>query len=191
MTGRSQTRVDDTMLPEAAARDLLIVDDDQRFCDRLARAMERRGFAVRTAYNVADGLALARQLAPRYAVVDLRLDDGSGLEVVQALREARADARVIVLTGYGNIATAVAAVKVGATDYLPKPADADQVEAALLERGEALPPPPCNPMSADRVRWEHIQRVYELCDRNVSETARRLNMHRRTLQRILAKRSPK
>ncbi|MEQ9608552.1 MAG: ActR/PrrA/RegA family redox response regulator transcription factor, partial [Kiloniellaceae bacterium] len=165
--------------------------DDQRFCDRLARAMERRGFAVQTAYNVADGLALARRLAPRYAVVDLRLDDGSGLEVVQALREARDDARVIVLTGYGNIATAVAAVKVGATDYLPKPADADQVESALLERGEALPPPPCNPMSADRVRWEHIQRVYEQCDRNVSETARRLRMHRRTLQRILAKYAPR
>jgi two-component system response regulator RegA len=172
-------------------RDLLIVDDDQRFCDRLARAMERRGFAVRTAYTVADGLALARQIAPAYAVVDLRLDDGSGLEVVQTLRAARHDARVIVLTGYGNIATAVAAVKVGATDYLPKPADADQVEAALLERGEALPPPPCNPMSADRVRWEHIQRVYEQCDRNVSETARRLRMHRRTLQRILAKYAPR
>ncbi|MGF1592333.1 MAG: ActR/PrrA/RegA family redox response regulator transcription factor [Kiloniellaceae bacterium] len=191
MTGGTHTQGDDTVLPEAAARNLLIVDDDQRFCDRLARAMERRGFAVRTAYNVADGLALARQLAPSYAVVDLRLDDGSGLEVVQALREARADARVIVLTGYGNIATAVAAVKVGATDYLPKPADADQVEAALLERGEALPPPPCNPMSADRVRWEHIQRVYEQCDRNVSETARRLRMHRRTLQRILAKYAPR
>ena len=141
------------------------------------------------------------ELVPERAVVTpgqpltvglhLRLDDGSGLQIVQALREARDDARVIVLTGYGNIATAVAAVKAGATDYLPKPADADQVEAALLERGEALPPPPNNPMSADRVRWEHIQRVYEQCDRNVSETARRLRMHRRTLQRILAKYAPK
>jgi len=179
--------------PEAlpAERHLLIVDDDQRFCDRLARAMERRDFTVHTAYSVSDGLALARQLAPDFAVVDLRLEDGSGLEVVQTLREARDDARIIVLTGYGNIATAVAAVKVGATDYLPKPADADQVEAALLERREALPPPPCNPMSADRVRWEHIQRVYEQCDRNVSETARRLRMHRRTLQRILAKYAPR
>jgi two-component system response regulator RegA len=184
-------RAEPALLPEAVPRDLLIVDDDQRFCDRLARAMERRGFAVRTAYSVAEGLALARQLAPGYAVVDLRLDDGSGLEVVQTLRDARHDARVIVLTGYGNIATAVAAVKAGATDYLPKPADADQVEAALLEWGEALPPPPCNPMSADRVRWEHIQRVYEQCDRNVSETARRLRMHRRTLQRILAKYAPR
>ncbi|WP_420346030.1 ActR/PrrA/RegA family redox response regulator transcription factor [Pelagibius sp.] len=183
------------MLNEAEARpeqrDLLIVDDDQRFCDRLARAMERRDFAVQTAYSVADGLALAQRAAPGYAVVDLRLEDGSGLEVVQALREAREDARIIVLTGYGNIATAVAAVKVGATDYLPKPADADQVEAALLEQEEVLPPPPCHPMSADRVRWEHIQRVYEQCDRNVSETARRLRMHRRTLQRILAKYAPR
>lgn len=174
-----------------APRDLLLVDDDERFCDRLARALARRGFVVQTAYSVADGLSLAERCAPGYAVVDLRLKDGSGLEVIQALREAREDARIIVLTGYGNIATAVAAVKVGATDYLPKPADADQVEAALLEQEEVLPPPPCNPMSADRVRWEHIQRVYEQCDRNVSETARRLRMHRRTLQRILAKYAPR
>ena len=193
MTGPSDTAAPGAVAPlsGAAPRELLIVDDDQRFCDRLARAMERRDFAVHTAYNVTDGLSLASRLAPSYAVVDLRLEDGSGLEVVQALREARQDARVIVLTGYGNIATAVAAVKAGATDYLPKPADADQVEAALLERAEALPPPPCNPMSADRVRWEHIQRVYEQCDRNVSETARRLRMHRRTLQRILAKYAPR
>jgi two-component system response regulator RegA len=191
MTGQVDSRSKQVTLPEAVAPQLLIVDDDQRFCDRLARAMERRGFAVETAYSVAEGLALAQRLAPSHAVVDLRLEDGSGLDVVQALRSARADARVIVLTGYGNIATAVAAVKVGATDYLPKPADADQVEAALLDRGEALPPPPCNPMSADRVRWEHIQRVYEQCDRNVSETARRLRMHRRTLQRILAKYAPR
>ncbi len=178
------------LAPEAA-RSLLIVDDDQRFCDRLALAMEKRGFTVTTAYEVAAGLAAAERLAPEYAVVDLRLSDGSGLDVVQALRKARDDARVVVLTGYGNIATAVAAVKVGAADYLPKPADADQVAAALLEQDDLLPPPPDLPMSADRVRWEHIQRVYEQCDRNVSETARRLRMHRRTLQRILAKYAPK
>ncbi|MEQ8355617.1 MAG: ActR/PrrA/RegA family redox response regulator transcription factor [Kiloniellaceae bacterium] len=189
--GATESEQSTADLHEAESRGLLIVDDDQRFCDRLARAMERRNFTVHTAYSVTEGLALAGRLAPNYAVVDLRLDDGSGLEVVQALREAREDARIIVLTGYGNIATAVAAVKAGATDYLPKPADADQVEAALLERGAALPPPPCNPMSADRVRWEHIQRVYEQCDRNVSETARRLRMHRRTLQRILAKYAPR
>jgi two-component system response regulator RegA len=124
-------------------------------------------------------------------VVDLRLEDGNGLEIVDALHRKRPDARAVVLTGYGNIATAVTAVKLGAVDYLSKPADADDVINALLATGETAPAPPENPMSADRVRWEHIQRVYELCDRNVSETARRLNMHRRTLQRILAKRSPR
>ncbi|MPY70963.1 MAG: ActR/PrrA/RegA family redox response regulator transcription factor [Alphaproteobacteria bacterium] len=172
-------------------RSLLIVDDDTAFRERLAKAMERRGFQVRTAESIADGLAAAREAAPAFAVLDLRLTDGSGLDIVPAIREARPDARIVMLTGYGNIVTAVAAVKAGAVDYLAKPADADQVEAALLARGGELPPPPDNPMSADRVRWEHIQRVYEQCDRNVSETARRLNMHRRTLQRILAKRAPR
>lgn len=170
---------------------MLIVDDDETFRRRLARAMERRGFAVTSAMSVAEGIAAARAQPAAFAVIDLKLDDGSGLDVVSALHEARAEARVVVLTGFGNIATAVAAVKAGAIDYLPKPADADEIEAALLADGAAKPPPPENPMSADRVRWEHIQRVYELCDRNVSETARRLNMHRRTLQRILAKHSPK
>lgn len=170
---------------------LLLVDDDEPFLRRLARAMEKRGFEVETADSVAAGKALATARPPAYAVVDLRLEDGNGLDVVEVLRERRPEARVIVLTGYGAIATAVAAVKIGATDYLSKPADANDVTAALLATGDELPPPPENPMSADRVRWEHIQRVYELCDRNVSETARRLNMHRRTLQRILAKRSPR
>ena len=173
-------------------RSLLIVDDDEPFRKRLARAMEKRGFEpVLTAESVAEGLANARTQPPAYAVIDLRLEDGNGLDVVEALREARPDSRVVVLTGYGAIATAVAAVKIGATDYLSKPADADDVEAALLSQPDDKPVPPENPMSADRVRWEHIQRVFELCDRNVSETARRLNMHRRTLQRILAKRSPR
>lgn len=172
-------------------RRLLIVDDDERFCSRLARALEQRGFAVEQANSVADALAAARRDPPEYAVVDLRLQDGSGLDVVQALREADENTRIVILTGYGNIATAVAAVKVGATDYLPKPADADQIVAALIAKEGDLPPPPENPMSADRVRWEHIQRVYEQCDRNVSETARRLRMHRRTLQRILAKYAPR
>jgi two-component system response regulator RegA len=172
-------------------RTLLIVDDDRPFRERLAKAMGGRGFDVRAAEGIAEGLAMVRESAPAYAVLDLRLLDGSGLDVVPAIREARPDARIVILTGYGNIATAVAAVKAGAVDYLAKPADADQVEAALLATGADLPPPPDNPMSADRVRWEHIQRVYEQCDRNVSETARRLNMHRRTLQRILAKRAPR
>ena len=170
---------------------LLLVDDDEAFVKRLAKAMEKRGFAVETAESVSAGKAIATARPPAYAVVDLRLEDGNGLDVVEALRERRPDARVVVLTGYGAIATAVAAVKIGATDYLAKPADATDVTNALLARQDELPPPPENPMSADRVRWEHIQRVYELCDRNVSETARRLNMHRRTLQRILAKRSPR
>ena len=170
---------------------LLLVDDDEPFLKRLAKAMEKRGFAVETAETVATGRAMAEARPPAYAVIDLRLEDGNGLDVVEIIRERRPDSRVVVLTGYGAIATAVAAVKVGATDYLSKPADANDVTAALLATDDALPPPPENPMSADRVRWEHIQRVYELCDRNVSETARRLNMHRRTLQRILAKRSPR
>lgn len=174
-----------------ADRSLLLVDDDEAFVKRLAKAMEKRGFLPETAGSVAQGRAIAVCRPPAYAVVDLRLEDGNGLDVVEALRERRPDCRVIVLTGYGAIATAVAAVKIGATDYLSKPADANDITNALLAKAEAMPAPPENPMSADRVRWEHIQRVYEMCDRNVSETARRLSMHRRTLQRILAKRSPK
>jgi two-component system response regulator RegA len=175
------------------ARDpsLLLVDDDEPFLRRLARAMEKRGFVPETADSVAAGKAIARARPPAYAVVDLRLEDGNGLDVVETLRERRPDCRIVVLTGSGAIATAVAAVKIGATDYLSKPADANDITNALLARSDALPPPPENPMSADRVKWEHIQRVFEQCDRNVSETARRLSMHRRTLQRILAKRSPR
>ncbi|MDX2287757.1 MAG: ActR/PrrA/RegA family redox response regulator transcription factor [Hyphomicrobiaceae bacterium] len=176
-------------LPEDAS--LIIVDDDNAFLQRLARAMESRGFAVRAAQSVAEGIELIRQQAPAFAVVDMRLEDGNGLDVIAELGRLRPNARAIVLTGYGNIATAVTAVKLGAVDYLAKPADADEVTDALLAPTNAKAPPPENPMSADRVRWEHIQRVYELCNRNVSETARRLNMHRRTLQRILAKRAPK
>jgi two-component system, response regulator RegA len=171
---------------------LLLVDDDKPFLTRLARAMESRGFAVRMADTVAEGIAEVKSKAPGFAVVDLRLSDGNGLDVIEALHAARPEARVVVLTGYGNIATAVTAVKLGAIDYLAKPADADAVYGALMsETAEARNALPENPMSADRVRWEHIQRVFELCNRNVSETARRLAMHRRTLQRILAKRAPK
>jgi two-component system response regulator RegA len=165
------------------SKSLLIVDDDMVYRQRLAVAMEKRGFIVRQAESVAGGIAAAKAEAPDYAVVDLRLN--------AEIRNANPDCRVVMLTGYGNIATAVAAIKHGAADYLPKPADADQVEAALLEDKTALPPPPEQPMTADRVRWEHIQRVFEQCDRNVSETARRLRMHRRTLQRILAKYAPR
>jgi two-component system, response regulator RegA len=171
---------------------LLIVDDDAPFRQRLARAMEARGFLVTAAETAEEAISLARKTPPAFAVVDLRLgQSGNGLDVIEVLHQARPDARVVMLTGYGNIATAVTAVKHGAIDYLSKPADADDVANALLARPNTKPAPPENPMSADRVRWEHIQRVYELCGQNVSETARRLNMHRRTLQRILAKRSPK
>ena len=172
-------------------RSLLIVEDDKAFLQRLARAMEARGFAVSMAESVADGLTQLESASPAFAVVDMRLEDGNGLDVISALKRRRPDARAIILTGYGNIATAVNAVKLGAVDYLSKPVDADDVVAALLALDGRKAEPPENPMSADRVRWEHIQRIYELCARNVSETARRLNMHRRTLQRILAKRAPK
>ena len=178
-------------LNDLSDRSLLIVEDDKPFLERLSRAMETRGFAVTSCDTVSDGLAQINKAAPAFAVVDMRLDDGSGIDVIAALKDVRPEARAVVLTGYGNIATAVTAVKLGAVDYLAKPADADDVYQALIAPGDAKAPPPENPMSADRVRWEHIQRVYELCNRNVSETARRLNMHRRTLQRILAKRAPK
>jgi len=174
-----------------ADRSLLIVEDDKSFLHRLSRAMEGRGFTVTTAQSVADGLNQLHSSSPAFAVVDMRLEDGNGLDVISALKRRRPDARAIVLTGYGNIATAVTAVKLGAVDYLSKPVDANDVVAALLSVDGRQADPPENPMSADRVRWEHIQRIYELCDRNVSETARRLHMHRRTLQRILAKRAPK
>jgi len=170
---------------------ILIVEDDDPFRTRLGRAMERRGFVPTLAGSIAEARSALAGPAPAYAVVDLRLEDGDGLEVVEMLRQRRADCRVVILTGYGAIATAVAAVKAGAVDYLSKPADADDIEKALLAPPGEKPEPPENPMSADRVRWEHIQRVYELCGHNVSETARRLGMHRRTLQRILAKRAPR
>ena len=189
--GSGSPCMDDITAELPADRSLLIVEDDKSFLLRLARAMEARGFAVTTAESVAEGLTNVGAKPPAFAVVDMRLGDGNGLDVISALKERRPDARAIVLTGYGNIATAVNAVKLGAVDYLAKPADADDVVAALLAGTSAKVAPPENPMSADRVRWEHIQRVYELCGRNVSETARRLNMHRRTLQRILAKRAPR
>jgi two-component system response regulator RegA len=174
-----------------ADKTLLLLDDDVAFRTRLGRALAARGFDVASTAGVVEAIDAARAKPPAFAVLDLRLDDGSGLSVVEELHRVRPDCKVVVLTGYGNIATAVAAVKAGAIDYLSKPADADDVVKALLALPDQKPTPPENPMSADRVRWEHIQRVYELCGHNVSETARRLNMHRRTLQRILAKRAPK
>ena len=179
------------MLENLIDKSLAIIDDDEPFVRRLSKAMEKRGFAVSHALNILEGKKLVTSAPPAFAVIDLKLSDGNGLEVVEQLRSVRPDSKIVVLTGYGAIATAVAAVKIGATDYLAKPADANDITNALLTDIDKKPPPPENPMSADRVRWEHIQRIYELCNRNVSETARRLNMHRRTLQRILAKRSPR
>ena len=172
-------------------KSLLIVDDDSPLRDRLSRAMEKKGFRVTQAESVKQGISKAINSPPAFAVVDLRLNDGNGLEVVKEIQKIKKNSRIVLLTGYGNIPTAVAAVKAGAIDYIPKPADADDVENALLASPETKAKPPENPMSADRVKWEHIHRVFELCNRNVSETARRLKMHRRTLQRILSKRSPK
>jgi len=172
-------------------KSLLILDDDDPFRNRLARAMEKKGFQVTEAKSVEEGLRIVAKTPTNFAVVDLRLEDGSGLEVVKSLHKVKKESRIVMLTGYGNLPTAVAAVKAGAIDYIAKPVDADDVEAALLASPESKAKPPENPMSADRVKWEHIHRVFELCNRNVSETARRLKMHRRTLQRILSKRSPR
>ena len=172
-------------------KSLLIVDDDNPFRERLSRAMEKKGFQVTQAESVKKGIASLSTIKPAFAVVDLRLNDGNGLEVVKEIQKLNTNSRIIMLTGYGNIPTAVAAIKHGAIDYLAKPADAEDVEKALLADPETKAQPPENPMTADRVKWEHIHRVFELCNRNVSETARRLKMHRRTLQRILSKRSPK
>ncbi len=178
-------------LDAVADKSLLIVDDDRAFCQRLARAMESRGFAVNAVSSVAEGLACVAEAPPAFAVIDMRLADGNGLDVMSELKARRPEARAVILTGYGNFVTAVTAVKLGAFDYLAKPADADEIFNALMATQHDKAALPENPMSADRVRWEHIQRIYELCGRNVSETARRLNMHRRTLQRILAKRAPR
>ena len=169
---------------------LVIVDDDQILSERLGKALERRGFEVTVINTVGEALEWIEDTHPDFAIIDLRLTDGNGLDVVQKIKDTCPDCRTVMMTAYGNIATAVSAVKAGAVDYLTKPADADAVEAVLLGDG-SRPPLPSRPMSAERVRWEHIQRIYEQCDRNVSETARRLSMHRRTLQRILAKYAPR
>jgi two-component system response regulator RegA len=178
-------------ISEFEDKSLLLVDDDNPFRERLARAMEKKGFQVSQAEGVQIGIESVKTKKPAFAVVDLRLNDGNGLEVVKEIQKNNSDSRIVMLTGYGNIPTAVAAIKEGAIDYLAKPADADDVEKALLADPNKKAAPPENPMSADRVKWEHIHRVFELCNRNVSETARRLKMHRRTLQRILSKRSPR
>ena len=178
-------------ISDFADKSLLIVDDDNPLRDRLARAMGKKGFHVTQAESVEKGINQAKNSPPAFAIIDLRLGDGSGVKVVEEIKKYKKDSRVVMLTGYGNIPTAVEAVKAGAIDYIPKPADADDVENALLASPKSKAIPPKDPMSADRVKWEHINRIFELCNRNVSETARKLKMHRRTLQRILSKRSPR
>ena len=191
MRGSNTTQTDQLKIEDFEDKSLLIVDDDDPLRNRLSRAMEKKGFTVQEAKTVTNALNMVKKSPPHFALVDLRLEDGNGLEVVKELSKVKKDSRIVMLTGYGNLPTAVAAVKAGAIDYIAKPVDADDVEAALLARPESKAKPPENPMSADRVKWEHIHRVFELCNRNVSETARRLKMHRRTLQRILSKRSPR
>ena len=185
------TNIELKKITDFADKSLLLVDDDNPFRERLARAMEKKGFEVIQAEGVKKGIDAVKSKKPAFAVVDLRLNDGSGLEVVREIQNSNENSRIVMLTGYGNIPTAVSAIKQGAIDYMSKPADADDVEKALLADPNKKAEPPENPMSADRVKWEHIHRVFELCNRNVSETARRLKMHRRTRQRILSKRSPR
>ena len=189
--GTEQEKTNLQKISDFADKSLLIVDDDNPLRDRLARAMGKKGFHVTQAESVEKGINQAKNSPPAFAIIDLRLGDGSGLKVVEEIKKYKKDSRVVMLTGYGNIPTAVEAVKAGAIDYIPKPADADDVENALLASPQSKAIPPKDPMSADRVKWEHINRIFELCNRNVSETARKLKMHRRTLQRILSKRSPK
>jgi two-component system response regulator RegA len=172
-------------------RSLLVVDPDRLLVNRLKQGFEARNYGVQTLETVSEALKAIAFRAPDCLVVEARLADGSGLDLVEALSNIRPDAKAIVLTGYGNIANAVAAIKRGATDYLAKPTDIETLHAALAGHSTGAAPAFDKPMSADRVRWEHIQRIFEQCDHNVSETARRLDMHRRTLQRILAKRAPR
>ncbi len=172
-------------------KELIIVDDDSPFRDRLSRSMEKKGFNVESFANTKDSRLRLNEKFFDFAIVDMRLEDGSGLELIKYIKSKSPDTKSLLLTGYGNIATAVAAIKSGAIDYLPKPAEIEQIYQALTSSKDMLPPPPNYPMTADRVRWEHIQRVFIQCNRNVSETARRLRMHRRTLQRILNKHAPR
>lgn len=174
-----------------AGETLLIVDDDEMFRTAFAKAMQRRGVRVHAVGAIADALSKASGSPPDYAILDLRLSDGNGLQLVRLLREISPAMRIVVATGYGSIASAVSAIKFGAADYLTKPVDVDHLLGILRGSGDsAIVEPASEPMTPERVRWEHIQRILLECDHNVSETARRLRMHRRTLQRVLAKHAP-
>ena len=171
-------------------RSLLLAEDDKPFREHLGQALEARGFSVTACENLTQSLAHLGDDPPAFAVIDLKLGDGNGLRIVELLKRKRPEARSVVLTGYGNIDIAVRAIKAGATNFLVKPADADDIVSALLATSEPAELP-ANIKSADRVWWEHIQRIYEMSGRNISEAARRLNLHRRSLQRILGKKAPK
>ena len=170
---------------------LIIIDDDHPFRERLAKSMKKKAFNVESFSDTKKSIQRINEKNFDYAIVDMRLEDGSGLELIKLIKNNNPKTKPLLLTGYGNIATAVAAIKFGAIDYLPKPAEIDQIYEALTSSKDILPLSPEYPMTANRVRWEHIHRVFVQCNRNVSETARRLRMHRRTLQRILNKHAPK
>lgn len=184
--------IDTTSLENPDRPDLLLVDDDDTFCQVMGLALTKRGFDVRIAHHVSEGERSAEQSPPEYAVVDLNMPGRSGLELVQRLKSLDENTRIVVLTGYASIATAVEAIKLGATHYLAKPADADDVVAAFQrESGDSGIAIEKRPISVARLEWEHIQKVLHECHGNISETARRLGMHRRTLQRKLVKRPVK
>ncbi len=170
---------------------LLIVDDDLPLREQLGRVMGRRGYEVTLASSLDEARIIMAEKSFHYAIVDMKLGDGYGLDLVDDIKAANQNVRIVMLTGYGNIATAVAAIKHGAVDYLTKPADADLIDNALKQIKGIDVALSDDLMSPDRVKWEHIQRVFSECNNNVSETARRLKMHRRTLQRILAKHAPR
>ncbi len=186
-TVRSPTEDAVRALPD---RSCLVVDDDAPFRQRLTSALTRRGFVVSVVGTALDGIEIARANPPTFAVIDLRLGQESGLDVVEALKANRPDTRSILLTGYGALPVAVSALRCGAQDVLTKPADIEDIINALIAEPSEMPEAPIHPASPEKVRWEHIQSVFEMCNRNVSETARQLDMHRRTLQRILQKRAP-
>jgi two-component system response regulator RegA len=171
---------------------LLLVDDDEIYCEVLGDALRKRNYAVAVAHNLAEALKLAQELEPEYAVVDLRIGSESGLELVKQLAALDENTRIIMLTGYASVATAVESIKLGAVHYLTKPATADEVVAALhRDEGDTSVMPAEQPLSVRRLEWEHLQKVLAENDGNISAAARALNMHRRTLQRKLAKRPVK
>ena len=173
------------MLDATNENTLLIVEDDDALRDRLARAMDRRGFVVRVASSISEAMDQADVELPKYAVVDLRLLDGSGLSFVEMLVKRDHIIRAIILTGYGNIPTAVAAARIGAIDYIAKPATADEIVDALIRPRNEYPPAPTDPIPPDEAHKEHIEHVFHEMDENVTQTARALDMHRRSLQRLL------